>query len=82
VPPGSVVEMLDVVGDGGVSLFARGELLVVDVLGLQRGEEALGDGVVVAVARPALLVATCRASSVGADTPPWVGFPTEGQLPF
>jgi hypothetical protein len=38
VSPGGVVETLDVVGDGGVSLFALGELLVVDVLGLERGE--------------------------------------------
>jgi hypothetical protein len=37
------------VADGGGAEVASGEVLVVDVLGLERGEEALGDGVVVAV---------------------------------
>src|ERR1700731_1274018 len=75
---GGVVEALDVVGEGGARDVAAGEVLVVDVFGLERREEALGHGVVVAVAgaahardQPAareggaVVVAGVRAASVG-----------------
>jgi hypothetical protein len=50
MPPGRVVEAVDVVADRRVGDVAVGVVFVVDALGLQRREEALGDGVVVAVA--------------------------------
>jgi len=49
---GELVEAIDVVGDRGSGDLAAEEVFVVDVLGLERHEEALGDGVVVAVAGP------------------------------
>lgn len=40
-----VVEALDVVADGGLGGATRAVPLIVDQLGSERGEEALGDGV-------------------------------------
>jgi hypothetical protein len=45
VPPLLVVEDLDPLEDRLVPLSARGPVLSVEEFGLQRGEEALGDGV-------------------------------------
>ena len=42
---GAVVEVVDVVADGGGAEVTRREVLVVDVLGLEGREGALGDGV-------------------------------------
>jgi hypothetical protein len=68
----------DVVADGRGAEVASGEVLVVDVFGLERREEALGDSVVVAIAGAAhahrdcmggqdaaVVVAGVRATSVG-----------------
>ena len=49
----AVVKDFDVLEQGLLRLFAGSELKMVNALGLQRAEEALHDGVVVAVATPA-----------------------------
>ena len=46
----TVVEELEIVEEVGASLTPRGPCRVVDEPELQRGEEALGDGVVLAIA--------------------------------
>src|ERR1700722_3183322 len=66
VPPSGVVEALDVVADGGSADGAGGEVLEVDMLGLEGGEEALCDGVVVAVA---------GAAHAGGDSAVYEGLP-------
>jgi hypothetical protein len=53
VAPLGVVEHLDVVEDVSASVVARGIDLAADALALEQLEEALGHGVVVAVAAPA-----------------------------
>jgi hypothetical protein len=45
MPPGRVVETVDVFADGCVADGVVGVVFVVNPLGLQRREEALGDGV-------------------------------------
>src|ERR1700744_2328461 len=50
MPPGRVVEAVDVLVDRRPADVVVGVVLMVDPLGLQRREEALGDGVVIAVA--------------------------------
>src|SRR3954469_2468573 len=50
MPPLQVVERVDVVGDGCNGGSARGVVLVVDELGLQRPEETLGNRIVPAIA--------------------------------
>jgi hypothetical protein len=46
VPPGGVVEAFDVVADRGGVDGSGGEVLVVDVFGLERGEEALATALI------------------------------------
>src|SRR5208282_2721052 len=78
VSSGAVVKAFDVVADRRGSKVARGEVLVVDVFSLERGEKAFSDGIVVAIARSAharhdavgredapVVVAGVRAASVG-----------------
>src|SRR5689334_10206431 len=53
VEPLGDVELFDEIADGVLGASSRRGALVVDELGAQRGEEALGYGVVPAVASPA-----------------------------
>jgi hypothetical protein len=52
VAPLDVVEVFDVVADGAQRGFTSRIALVVDELGAQGGEEALGNGIIPAIARP------------------------------
>jgi hypothetical protein len=49
VAAAGIVEPLDEVEAGRLGLGATGEVVTVEQFGLQRGEEAFGDGVVKAV---------------------------------
>src|SRR4051812_2070206 len=50
MPPGRVVEALDVLANREMRFGPGGIAFVVDPLGLERGEETLSDGIIVAVA--------------------------------
>lgn len=61
-----VVEVVDVVADGAQRCFARSVALVVDELGPQGCEEALGDSVVPAIAFAAHALPSAGGSERGA----------------
>src|SRR5947209_12628090 len=71
MPPPPVVEDLEVIEQLAARRRPRGPRRVVDELDLQRGEEALGDGVVPAVAPPASCCRRSRAAPASAGSRRW-----------
>jgi hypothetical protein len=67
MPASGVVEAFDEVEAGGLGLGAGGEVVPVEQLGLQRGEEALGDGVIEAVCDAAGRGANARSGAATAE---------------